>query len=76
MEINTTPWHETRSLISPQIEMLQKDGMISTKRHFLRMKALKQLRPKKGIFTTVQITLSIASSRSFTSFCLTVLDKK
>jgi hypothetical protein len=36
MEIETTPWHETRSLISPQIEMLQEDGMIQYKGSFLK----------------------------------------
>jgi hypothetical protein len=36
MEIETTPWHETRSLISPQIEMLQKEGMIQYKESFLK----------------------------------------
>lgn len=36
MEIKTTPWHETRSLISPQIEMLQEDGMIQYKESFLK----------------------------------------
>ena len=36
MEVKTTPWHETRSLISPQIEMLQEDGMIQYKESFLK----------------------------------------
>src|SRR6476661_56665 len=36
MEVETTPWHETRTLISPQIEMLQKDGMIQYKGSFLK----------------------------------------
>jgi hypothetical protein len=36
MEIETTPWHETRILISPQIEMLQEDGMIQYKGSFLK----------------------------------------
>jgi len=36
MEVETTPWHETRSLISPQIEMLQEDGMIQYKASFLK----------------------------------------
>jgi hypothetical protein len=36
MEIETTPWHETRSLISPQIEMLQEGGMIQYKASFLK----------------------------------------
>ena len=36
MEVKTTPWHETRSLISPQIEMLQEGGMIQYKKSFLK----------------------------------------
>ncbi len=36
MEIETTPWHETRSLISPQIEMLHKEGVIKYKKSFLK----------------------------------------
>ena len=36
MEVETTPWYETRSLISPQIEMLQEDGMIQYKKSFLK----------------------------------------
>jgi hypothetical protein len=36
MEVETTPWHETRSLISPQIEMLASDGMIQYKGSFLK----------------------------------------
>lgn len=36
MEVETTPWYETRSLISPQIEMLQEDGMIQYKGSFLK----------------------------------------
>lgn len=36
MEVETIPWHETRSLISPQIEMLQEDGMIQYKESFLK----------------------------------------
>ena len=41
MEIETTPWYETRSLISPQIEMLQKDGMIQYKDSFLKKESPK-----------------------------------
>lgn len=41
MEIETTPWHETRSLISPQIEMLQEDGMIQYKDSFLKRESPK-----------------------------------
>lgn len=36
MKVEATPWYETRSLISPQIEMLQKDGMIQYKNSFLK----------------------------------------
>jgi hypothetical protein len=36
MEVETTPWYKTRSLISPQIEMLQEDGMIQYKASFLK----------------------------------------
>jgi hypothetical protein len=36
MEVTTTLWHETRSLISPQIEMLSPDGMIQYKGSFLK----------------------------------------
>ena len=36
MEVETTPWYETRSLISPQIEMLQEGGMIQYKGSFLK----------------------------------------
>jgi hypothetical protein len=41
MEITTTPWHETRSLISPQIEMLHEDGMIQYKESFLKTESPK-----------------------------------
>jgi hypothetical protein len=47
MEVETTPWHETRSLISPQIEMLQKDGMIQYKESFLKTESPKSATPKK-----------------------------
>ncbi len=36
MEVKTTPWHETRSLISPQIEMLQEGGIIQYKGSYLK----------------------------------------
>lgn len=36
MKIEATPWYETRSLISPRSEMLQKDGMIQYKGSFLK----------------------------------------
>lgn len=36
MKVETTPWHETRSLVSPRIEMLREEGMILYKRSFLK----------------------------------------
>ncbi|MEG4517165.1 MULTISPECIES: hypothetical protein [unclassified Microcoleus] len=36
MRIEATPWHETRTLIPPRIEMLQEDGMIQYKSSFLK----------------------------------------
>jgi len=36
MEIDITPWHETRTPISPQIEMLREGGMIQYKALFLK----------------------------------------
>lgn len=47
MEIETTPWHETRSLISPQIEMIQKDGMIQYKGSFLKKESPRYATLKK-----------------------------
>ena len=47
MEVETTPWHETRSLISPQIEMLQEDGMIQYKSSFLKKENPKTATLKK-----------------------------
>jgi hypothetical protein len=47
MEVETTPWHETRSLISPQIEMLQEDGMIQYKGSFLKDESPKTATLKK-----------------------------
>jgi len=41
MEVETTPWHETRSLISPQFEMLSPDGMIQYKASFLKKESPK-----------------------------------
>ena len=48
MEVETTPWYETRSLISPQIEMLQEDGMIQYKKSFLKTESPKSatLKPR------------------------------
>ncbi|MEG4802234.1 hypothetical protein QUB63_19445 [Microcoleus sp. ARI1-B5] len=36
MEIETTPWYETRTLVSPAVEMLQKEGLIQYKGSFLK----------------------------------------
>jgi hypothetical protein len=41
MEVKTTAWHETRSLISPQIEMLKDDGMIQYRDSFLKTESPK-----------------------------------
>ncbi|MEG5174894.1 hypothetical protein [Microcoleus sp. B3-D7] len=41
MEIETTPWHETRTLIPPRIEMLQREGMVQYKGSFLKKEAPK-----------------------------------
>jgi len=47
MEVETTPWHETRSLVSPQIEMLQEDGVIQYKGSFLKDESPKSAVLKK-----------------------------
>ena len=47
MEVETAPWYETRSLISPQIEMLQEDGMIQYKASFLKKESPKTATLKK-----------------------------
>ena len=47
MQVETTPWHETRSLISPQIEMLQTDGMIQYKGSYLKNESPKSAVLKK-----------------------------
>ena len=47
MEVETTPWHETRSIISPQIEMLQEDGMNQYKGSFLKDESPKNASLKK-----------------------------
>ncbi len=47
MEVEITPWHETRSLISPQIEMLQEGGMIQYKASFLKGESPKTTTLKK-----------------------------
>jgi hypothetical protein len=46
MQIETTPWHKTRSLVSPQIEMLQADGVVQYKASFLKDES-----PKSAIIT-------------------------
>jgi hypothetical protein len=47
METETTPWYETRSLISPQIEMLQEEGMVQYKGSFLKDESSKTATLKK-----------------------------
>lgn len=47
MEIETTPWHETRILIPPQIELLHADGMIQYKSSFLKKESPRTTTPKK-----------------------------
>jgi len=47
MEIETTPWYETRSLISPQVEMLQKDGMVQYKGSLLKTESPQTATVKK-----------------------------
>jgi hypothetical protein len=47
MEVKTTPWYETRSLISPQIEMLQEDGMIQYKGSLLKTESPQTATVKK-----------------------------
>ena len=47
MEINTTPWYKTRTLISPQIEMLQEEGMVQYKTSFLKDESPKTATPQK-----------------------------
>jgi len=47
MEIETTPWHETRTPISPQIEMLQENGMIQYKALFLKKESPRTATLKK-----------------------------
>ncbi|MEG4396046.1 hypothetical protein [Microcoleus sp. BROC3] len=41
MKIETTPWYETRTLISARIEMIQEDGMIQYKGSFLKKESPK-----------------------------------
>jgi len=47
MEVKTTPWYATRSLISPQVEMLSPDGMIQFKSSFLKDESPKTVKPQK-----------------------------
>jgi hypothetical protein len=61
MEIQTTPWHETRTLISPQIEMLQQDGMIQYKDSFLKNESPKTSTPQKRF---------IQYDASYVKYCL------
>lgn len=46
MEIESTPWFETRSLVPPELEMLQSEGMIQHKKSFLRTQSPKSATPK------------------------------
>lgn len=47
MEVQTTPWYETRSLVAPQIEMLSSDGMIQWKDSYLKDESPKTTMPQK-----------------------------
>ena len=47
MEIQTTPWHETRITIPPQLLMLQEGGMIQYKASFLKSESPRVVTPSK-----------------------------
>jgi hypothetical protein len=47
MEVKTTPWYETRSLIPPQVEMLNSDGVIQYKKSFLKTESPKSAVPRQ-----------------------------
>ena len=47
MEIDTTPWHETRISIPPQLLMLQEGGMIQYKASFLKQESPRTTTPSK-----------------------------
>lgn len=61
MEIEATPWHKTRSLIAPQIEMLQEDGMVQYKKSFLKSES-----PKEATATS----RFVAYDASYVKYCL------
>jgi len=47
MEIKATPWHETRTLISPRVEMLSNDGIIEFKTSYLKTESPKTATSQK-----------------------------
>lgn len=47
MEIETTPWHETRLTVPPQLLMLQAGGMIQYKASFLKSESPRVTTPSK-----------------------------
>jgi hypothetical protein len=47
MEIDATPWHETRISIPPQLLMLQEGGMIQYKASFLKSESPRTVTPSK-----------------------------
>lgn len=47
MEIDTTPWHETRLTIPPELLMLQEGGMIQYKASLLKEESPRTVTPSK-----------------------------
>ncbi len=47
MEIETTPWHETRLTVPPQLLMLQEGGMIQYKASLLKEESPRTVTPSK-----------------------------
>ncbi len=47
MEIDSTPWHETRLTIPPELLMLQEGGMIQYKASFLKSESPRTTSPSK-----------------------------
>jgi hypothetical protein len=47
MEIETTPWYETRLTVPPQLLMLQEGGMIQYKASFLKSESPRTTTPSK-----------------------------
>jgi predicted TIM-barrel fold metal-dependent hydrolase len=47
MEIQTTPWHETRISIPPQLLMIQEGGMIQYKASLLKEESPRTVTPSK-----------------------------